>query len=217
MQRTKKIVLTPANSDDDGISASQTPAAGGVQSLTIAGALASGGIATLDIPRRVAITSAGADSGKTFIVTGTADGERVISESLAGPGTGLTVYTNKDFKTVTGVTISANAAGAIKVGTNGVLSSPWIPIGREVDKVSFDTAITGTVNYSIQHTMDDPFQMAPVNGVADTYLTPFSHETSKGLTANDNGCYHKPVAAVRVLINSYTNGASITAFVRPGA
>lgn len=217
MQRSKKVVLTPANTDDDGVSVSQTPAAGGTQSLTITGAFASGGIATLDIPRRVAITSAGNDSGRTFVVTGTADGERVISESLTGPNT-TTVNTTKDFKTVTSVTINGNAAGALKVGTNGVLSSPWIPMGREVGKTGFDIAVTGVVNYSIQHTMDDPFQAVPINGIVDTYLTPFSHPTARNLTANDDGGYYdRPVAAVRVLINSYTNGASLTVFFRPGA
>lgn len=217
MQRNKKKILSPATPDDDGISNSQTPAAGGVQSLTITGALAADGIATLDVPRRVLITSAGNDSGHSFVVTGTADGQRVISETVTGPNT-TTTYTTKDFKTVTSVTISANAAGAIKVGTNQVMSTPWIPVDRYgAASLGVDVKVSGTANYTIEHTMDDPFSMAPTNDTGDVALTPFAHPVLQQLAANANGYYDFPITAVRLTLNSYTGSPTVTAAFAPGA
>lgn len=101
--------------DADGICQSQTPAGGGVQALTINGALSSGGVATLGYNRKVTITSAGNDSGRTFTITGTDENDTVITEDITGPNT-TTVTGTKDFKTVIDVDVDDNTAGAITVG-----------------------------------------------------------------------------------------------------
>ena len=69
MQPIVKIVGPLAAADADGICASQTPLAAGA--LTINGALATGGVATIAVPARITITSAGNDSTNTFVVVGT--------------------------------------------------------------------------------------------------------------------------------------------------
>ena len=56
------ITLTAA--DDNGISTSQTPSGAG--NLTITGALAAAGVATLDIARRVAVYSGSNISTRTL-------------------------------------------------------------------------------------------------------------------------------------------------------
>lgn len=140
--------------DDNGIAASQSTAGAG--NLTINGALASGGVATLDAPRQVLITSAGNDSGITFTVYGTTYGGHTVSETVTG-GSTAAVATNTDFATVTRVYASGATAGNVIVGTNTKAGSSWV----RLDSWAFpQTAIqcnaSGTVNYTVQVTMDDP-------------------------------------------------------------
>ena len=113
--KAKYIVADTTAADADGVCQSQTPAVGGVQNLTINGALASGGVATFVAARLITITSAGADSGRTFTVTGTDVNGNVQTESITGPAT-TTVTGTKYFRTVTQVSVDANTAGAITVG-----------------------------------------------------------------------------------------------------
>ncbi|WP_438748429.1 polysaccharide deacetylase family protein [Pararhizobium sp. O133] len=97
-----------------GICASQTPTAG---ALTINGSLAAGGSVTLDAPRHITITANGANEyTKRFTITGELAGQ-VVSETIGGPPNGSTYNTDQLFDKVTGVSISANASGAITVGT----------------------------------------------------------------------------------------------------
>lgn len=112
---TKYIAADTTAADADGVCQSQTPAAGGVQNLTINGALSSGGVATFVAARLITITSAGADSGRTFTVTGTDANGDAQTESITGPAT-TTVTGTKYFRTVTQVRVDNNTAGAITVG-----------------------------------------------------------------------------------------------------
>src|SRR5690348_8592163 len=175
----------------DTIAQSQALAAAG--DLTINGASASGGVATLDTQRRVLLTSGGNDSGITFTVYGTNDAKVPISETVTG-GNGVGVATLQDFKTVTRIASSGAVATTIEAGTNTVGSTPWaIPsnstaypaIGIQCDLVS------GAANWSIETTGDDP--KAPIsiyqNGF-DTTLpipTPFAVTGLTGLAASTQG------------------------------
>jgi hypothetical protein len=156
-----------AAADADGICQSQQPSAGGVQSLTINGALATGGVANLGSQRRVLISSTGNDSTNTFVITGANWCGSVISESITGPASPATVYSVLDYETVTSVTISGNAVGNITVGTNGVGGSPWIRMDDFApSNISIQCNVaSGSVNYTVQSTLDDPndpfFPVAP--------------------------------------------------------
>ena len=67
--------------DPNGISTTQTPAAGGIQELTITGATASGGIATMvGQARQVVITTAADETGVKFIVAGTDNKGNYLAE-----------------------------------------------------------------------------------------------------------------------------------------
>jgi len=79
----------------------------------------SGGVAILDNPRRVLITTA--DTTHTFTVTGATPTGSVISE-VVGPIT-TSAATAQDFKTVTSVTINGAATAAVTVGTNAIAST----------------------------------------------------------------------------------------------
>jgi hypothetical protein len=148
---TKSLAAASANN----VCLSQTLAAGGA--LTINGAAAAGGVATLDTQRRVIITSAGNDSAVTFTVYGTNDAGGSISDSFLGANVGAAV-SNRDFRTVTRITASAPTS-AITVGTNATGSTQWFMPNYHVTPFVLDieSVVSGTVTYSIETTLDDYF------------------------------------------------------------
>lgn len=219
MNRITTLTLAPANKSANNIALSQTPGAAG--NLTLNGSTVSGGVATLDMARRVGITSAGADTGRTFTVTGTDRLGRYLQEAVTGPGSGLTVYTVNDFLTVTQIAVDAATAGAITVGTGDKLSSQWLPVDRKkAQNLGFAVKVTGTINYTVEYTRDDPFTAGVGNlgpgPVQSPVLTPFPHSVVAAQTGNKDGDFiGQGLSAVRVTINTYTNGATLTAVFDP--
>jgi hypothetical protein len=209
--RPKSFTLTP-QSDDDGICASQTPAAGGVQSLTIAGALASGGAVIFNYPHRIEITSAGDDTSKTFIVTGTDAQGLALTESVTG-ASGAAATTTKYFKTVSSVTVSGNTAGAVKVGVLGKATTPWWPtcwMAQEAN-VGVITEVSGTINYDVHYTN------IPLNGVSPHDISPVVTPTAMDdKTAAINSSVSVPITAIRAISNSGT-GTLIVHFIQNAA
>lgn len=166
--------------DDNGIAASQTTA--GAANLTLNGALVTGGVAVLDAPRQVIITSAGNDTSITFTITGTTYGGHVVSETVTG-ASGAAVATNTDFLTVTQISTSGATSGSgVIAGTNAKAGSSWV----RLDSWAFpQTAIqcnaSGTVNYTVQVTMDDP--NSPTNPVAVSDVTWLNTNDTDAVTA----------------------------------
>jgi hypothetical protein len=154
--------LTAASANN--IALSQTPGAAG--SLTLNGSTVVSGTAVLDHPRRVLITTG--DTTHTFTVTGTNASGMPISE-VVGPIT-ASAFTAQDFLTVTSVTINAAATAAVTVGTNGVASSAWVFLDSwALPMTSIQCDISGTVNYTVQATLDEP--NSPTNPVAPAAVT----------------------------------------------
>lgn len=118
-------VITPITLSANGIALTQTAAAAG--NLTLNGALVATGrsYATLDVPRRVTITSAADDSGITFLVTGSDiygfPMTQLVTGASGAPGTATTL---KAFKTVASVRASAATAGAVTVGFSDAFGLP---------------------------------------------------------------------------------------------
>lgn len=153
MQAIQVTAGSLAAADDNGIHLSSTPSAGAV---SLDGALVTNGVAYLGDPRRVLVTTAGADAGKTMTITGTDANGNIQVDTVTLPSAS-TVYTSLDFLTVTGITISATAAGAIIVGTNGIGGSRWVRFNDFApSNISIQCDVTGTVNYTVQATLDDP-------------------------------------------------------------
>jgi hypothetical protein len=121
-----RITLSLAAASANNIALSQTPTSG--SALTINGATASGGVATLDVARRVLLTYGSEGSARTLLVAGTNRSGNVISETLAVPSGGAgTVYTQQDFLTVTQLLPAGGGwTAAVTVGTNAVGSTPWV-------------------------------------------------------------------------------------------
>lgn len=66
--------------------------------------------------------------------------------------------------------------------------------------VGFGVIVSGTVNYTVQHTFDDP---------ASGFSTWFSHPTIAAQTANADGNYAFPVTGIKVLVNSGSGTATL--------
>lgn len=205
------VSISLDTADADGICTSQKPAAGGVQSLTINGAIAVSGVAYLGSQRRVLITSSGNDSTNTFTITGANWAGDVISETITGPNSPATVYSALDYLTVTSVTISGNAVGNITVGTNGIGGSPWVRFDDFApSNISIQCNVSGTVNYSVQSTLDDPND--PFNPVAPANMVWINSSDLAVVTANSSqqsNFLFTPKYA-KVLINSGTGTLTAT-------
>ena len=154
MQAIQVTAGSLASASNNNICTAQQPLAAGA--LTLNGALVSGGIAKLGQNRRVLFTTTGNETGKSVLVTGTDYNGNVQTDTVALPNTS-TAYTDLDFLTVTSITISAAAAANLTVGTNGVGGSRWVRFNDFApSNISIQCDVTGTVNYTVQATLDDP-------------------------------------------------------------
>lgn len=213
--RPVSITVTPTASDNDGISTTQTPSGAG--NLTITGALASGGVATLSasgFERQVLISCAGVDAGRTFTVYGTNGNADVFSEAISGSNASTSVSTNY-FQTVTRISVDAATAGAVIVGTNGVGASVPIVIDRYLTptNISIQLDISNTIDVTVQYTIED------IMTTAATYGTVVwnSHSTLVSKTADSDGTFTSPVSAFRTKVNSFTaTGACETTVMQAG-
>lgn len=110
--------IVPDTADADGVIASQSISATTGPATGINGALASGGVATFDVPRNVV---ASWTTTAVMTVTGTDVYGATLVESSAS---GTTMTGKKAFKTVTAVAVSVNVTLAT-VGTGDVLGLPY--------------------------------------------------------------------------------------------
>lgn len=194
--------------DADGIAQSQTPGAAG--NLTINGALASGGVATLTsagMARQVLVTTVSNESGKTLTIYGTNATGNAISETIAGPNatTGVTVMY---YRTVTRVAVSAAFTGAVTVGTNGVGSSRIVAPDafQNPFNIGIGCVASGTVNYTVEHTFSDVMAM----DFTSASTTWFPNSGLTGETANADGNYAFAVRGIRVSVASGTGTVTMT-------
>jgi hypothetical protein len=159
----------------------------------------------------VLITNVGNDSGITFTVTGTSLTGQSISQTLTGTSGG-NVATTLDFATVTSiVTSGSTSASGITVGTNGVAGSAWVRFDDYApSNISIQCNVTGTVNYTVQSTLDDP--NSATNPVAVTSMTWVATSDSAVVNATatkQSNFLFAPVFA-RVLLNSGTGSVTAT-------
>lgn len=212
MSQPHVYTKTLAAADDDCICLSQA-GTGGAFTLNGVAATGSPAVAVLDTQRRVLITCAGNDLAKTFSVYGTVEGNSAIIEQLAG-GSGSTVATAHDFLTVAKVTCSATPAGNVKVGTNGVGSTPWYNFNTNItpDNTSINVQVTGTVNYTVQYTFDDPnkFTQSSIGLNLAVIPTTLDDAVLAGQTATNQSYAAYPYWGARCVINSGTGTIKMT-------
>ena len=147
----------PAADADSIVSAKSLSVSG---AITLDGVLVSNGVATLTVPAVLTAYSQ-ASSSINFVVTGTGLAGQSQVETLAVTASG-TITGSLSFATVTGIVASAAAASTISIG-NGVPGyTGWLPLDiytpNQVTNISAKTS--GTVNYSVEYTNEDPFDLS---------------------------------------------------------
>jgi VCBS repeat-containing protein len=214
MSNIKTLSITMTAGSANAISLTQTP--GGAGNLTINGALASGGVATLDVARRVTIVSTGDISNRTFTITGTDRYGNSQSETITGPNN-ATVYTTKDFKTVTQIAISGSAGAALTSGTNGIASTQWYPADykRNGTVLLFVALSTGaSLTYTIEQTSTNlndttlsPFS-AQITQAQNAVVFPSSDSTVVNASTNEISNFISAPAGIRLTSNSFSSGTA---------
>jgi hypothetical protein len=83
-----------------------------------------------------------------------------------------------------------------------------IPMDQYISpfNVGFGVVPQTTVNYTVQHSFDNPL----AQGYDPTIATWFDHPTVQSQTVKQDGNYAFPVAAIRLKVNSGTNAATMT-------
>lgn len=205
MKQIVKTIGPLAAAVTNSIALTQTPTA----AFTLNGALVAGGIATIAAPSRITVTTAANETGKNITVVGTDASGNVISEVIAGPNiaTATSVLT---YKTVTSITISSAAAGAITVGNSQSGSITLALDTWALPMVGLQVSVSGTVNYSVQSTFDNPND--PANPVAPSALQWLDSSDAAVVNATatkqSNFAYAPPL--VRLVLNSGAGSARIS-------
>ena len=167
------------------------------------------GDATLDVARRVIITSGGDDTGITFTITGTDPSGGTISEAVTGVN-GAAASSVLSYKTVTSVLTSGAVTTTVTVGTNGVADSPWVRFddyGAHAE-VAIQASVTGTANFTVRQTLQDPNSAS--DPVADESIVWVDHPDSAvvAATATAQANYAYPPVFAKVVLNSGTGSVS---------
>jgi len=200
--RAKTITITPDAVDPNGIYTEAVVAAAGA--ITLAGALVSGTVATMDYARRIGIISSGDDHLITFTVVGTDADNRAISEVITGGAT-TTVESAAYFKTIASITASAAAAANVTIGTVDEFVSSTIPVdhyNHNPVTVSIET-VTGTINFSIEETF---------SGIWDDGANVFRTASTATLTTITAAAFmdmDNHITGIRLVGNSYSADAAV--------
>lgn len=211
--RPRVLTISPyAAADVDFVAVAQTPAAGGIQELTL-----TADPVVMDFRRQVVIASAANDSGRVFLVTGTDEKGNQKVEAVAGPNTG-SVSTVQAFTTVTSVKVDDDTLGAITVGTGTVVSSNWLPLDYLVTdfQVALGLSVGGaTADLTVELTLSNILDRrgnTPQPTVAHWFgsefdlafpeITVFDHDSLVNIAADATGNIAFPVRAIRLKSNA---------------
>lgn len=187
----------------------------GPGTVALTGSLVVGGVAILDRPRRVIVTSAGNDSAVTFTAYGTDISGQALQASVAGSATpGGAVDFGVSFATITRITTSLATAAAISVGTNTIADSR--PICLDIfgfAPCALQVVVSGTVNYTVQQSMDNPNRPMGDGTVFGLPRMTWSNSSDTGVvgvaaTAMSNFAYAPHFA--KLVLNSGIGSATMT-------
>lgn len=156
-------------------------------------------------------------SGKTITLVGTDAQGNALTETLTAPGTSATVTSTAFFKTLISATPSATiGADTFDIGWAAPSITQMFPVDYHSvtgGGISLGVTVTGTINFDVQHTLDDVFESISASQNARW----FDHSTIAADTASVDGNYAFPVRAIRFLTNSVTNGATVVFTILQGS
>jgi hypothetical protein len=178
--------------------------------VVLNGSLVSGGVATFDNARRVLFTTTADETTKTVTMTGTNWSGSSVSETLTLVNNS-TVASVLDYKTVTSAYCSAALTGNLSLGTNDVAASPWVMLDPwALPAVAVQLNVSGTVNYTLQQSLDDPNDPTnPTTAASMTWIDSADTEVVAATTAQQTNYAFTP-RYVRVLLNSGAGSTTAT-------
>lgn len=172
------------------------------------------------LAHQVTLTSGANLSAITLTVTGTDADGKTQTEAITGPNI-TTVNGSKYFLTVTSVTASSTlGANTMDIGIKDDAVSKTIPINWKTSPVNigFAVDITGTIDYTVQHTFEDLYQEGPNNlNIFPAQGTWYNNSSVAAKTVDTDGNYAAPIRAMRLMINSLTAGATVELTILQGA
>jgi hypothetical protein len=162
------------------------------------------------VARRVLLTTTGNEVGKSFVVTGLDRNGFPISETIAGVNN-TTATGVLDFAVITSITISAEAANALTIGTASTAGGPWFRLDDWApSNIAIQCNVSGTANFTVQSTLDDPFDpVSPVLPAAMTWINT-SDTAAVAASASLQTNFLFAPKYVRVQINSGTGSVTTT-------
>lgn len=144
-------------------------------------------------------------SGKTIALVGISSEGVSQSETITGPIANATVTSTYHYTSIVSVTYSSTVApDTMDVSYSGSVAMQAFPLDYRSGTVYNDVILTGTGNYTLQYTGDLINQGAtpPYNWLSDV------GSALTGATSSQSDYFIPIPLAERLLINSYSNGAT---------
>jgi hypothetical protein len=176
--------------------------------LTLNGSLVTAGIAYLPTPQRILITTT--DSTHVLTIYGTTPTGTLVTETIATTGSAVT--STLDYFTITRISVNANLTANVTVGNGGtpLAATPWVRLDEWANtQVTMQIDVTGTVNYTVQSTLDDPNSATNAVLPQNVNWVTTNDTNVVGATTTLQSNYAFAPTFVRVLLN--TGAGSITA------
>lgn len=174
---------------------------------------------TLDTPRRIILTAGSEAAQRTLVLVGTSVNGDPIGETLTIPATTVgAVQSVLSYKTLTSATpLGGGWTAAATLGTNTVASSRWIFLDSwGFSATALQVTVSGTVNYTVEQTLDNPNNRAPLPVIAPAAVTWLPHPVLAGLAVSAQDNYAFVPQLVRLTLNSGTGSATLTVIQAAG-
>jgi hypothetical protein len=142
-----------------------------------------------------------------------------VSETIYGPAAGGSVLSVNQYRKTTRVNANQATSGTVSIGTSATGTSPWVAFdGWSPGTVAIQVNVSGTVNYTVQSTLDNPNSVtsALYNNVAGVTWVASSDVAVVGATGNVQSNFLFVPHYARVLLNSGT-GLVTASFLQSGA
>ena len=198
--RPKTITVSLDPADRNGVSVAQTTS--GADAFDITGALASGGVATMDSPRYLSLYSTGNISGVDFVIVGTDRFGNAITETITGPNAGFT-YGTYNYNTVTSVTPDGAVGTNTEVGSADHCEGAWVPVDTyDVQGYSIygEMGTSANLDYTVEFTHSDIW-----NSFQETSGAVFNSDIV-GASVNEASLIEGPCRAIRLSVKNHIYG-----------
>src|SRR3990167_3846942 len=203
--RPKTLDLDPANANLTGFLSNAT---GATWTLT---ATNSGDFLAHQVSIRN--DTANDHSAKTAILTGTDADGKAQTETVALPAGSATVESTKYFLTLTSVVPSATiGVDTMDIGWVDEFVTQTIPLNHYANNAaSVQVTVTGTINFDVEDTLENPFDSALADQSALDWLNDANFTAKTASLANNLAM--TGVRAMRVVVNSYTDTAELQVYI----